>query len=149
MNPVQGQRRAAVPSSPFPAVRSIATTGCACAKAGFSAQMARRASMAWWKRMIPPSSCHRRGDASGWWSSFAYTIQERALELPQGGWEMEVENPEDLARGELKEEMGLDAAQMTCLGNSLDRLRLHPAAAARLSGHRPVANRTRPRRRGA
>ena len=47
---------------------------------------------------------------------FRYTIQERALELPQGGWEMEVENPEDLARGELKEEMGLDAAQMTCLG---------------------------------
>ncbi len=47
---------------------------------------------------------------------FRYTIQERALELPQGGWEMEVENPEDLARGELKEEMGLHAAQMTHLG---------------------------------
>src|ERR1035438_6243658 len=29
---------------------------------------------------------------------FRYTIQERALELPQGGWEMEVENPEELAR---------------------------------------------------
>jgi ADP-ribose pyrophosphatase len=47
---------------------------------------------------------------------FRYTIQERALELPQGGWEMEVEHPEELARGELKEEMGLDAAQMTFLG---------------------------------
>jgi len=47
---------------------------------------------------------------------FRYTIQERALELPQGGWEMEVENPEELARGELKEEMGLDAAEMTQLG---------------------------------
>jgi len=47
---------------------------------------------------------------------FRYTIQERALELPQGGWEMEVENPEELARGELKEEMGLDAAEMTFLG---------------------------------
>ena len=47
---------------------------------------------------------------------FRYTIQERALELPQGGWEMEVENPEELARGELKEEMGLGAAQMTYLG---------------------------------
>jgi 8-oxo-dGTP pyrophosphatase MutT (NUDIX family) len=47
---------------------------------------------------------------------FRYTIQERALELPQGGWEMEVENPEELARGELKEETGLDAAQMTHLG---------------------------------
>ena len=47
---------------------------------------------------------------------FRYTIQERALELPQGGWEMEIENPEELARGELKEEMGLDAAHMTYLG---------------------------------
>ncbi len=35
---------------------------------------------------------------------FRYTIQERALELPQGGWEMEVEFPEELARGELREE---------------------------------------------
>ncbi len=47
---------------------------------------------------------------------FRYTIEERALELPQGGWEMEVENPEELARGELKEELGFDAAEMTCLG---------------------------------
>jgi 8-oxo-dGTP pyrophosphatase MutT (NUDIX family) len=47
---------------------------------------------------------------------FRYTIQERALELPQGGWEMEVDNPEELARGELKEETGLHAAAMTCLG---------------------------------
>ncbi len=47
---------------------------------------------------------------------YRYTIQERALELPQGGWEMEVENPEELARGELKEETGLEAAQMIYLG---------------------------------
>jgi 8-oxo-dGTP pyrophosphatase MutT (NUDIX family) len=47
---------------------------------------------------------------------FRYTIQERAVELPQGGWEMEVEDPEELARGELKEEMGLNAANMTHLG---------------------------------
>jgi 8-oxo-dGTP pyrophosphatase MutT (NUDIX family) len=47
---------------------------------------------------------------------FRYTIGERALEVPQGGWEMEVENPEELARGELKEETGLEAAEMTCLG---------------------------------
>jgi 8-oxo-dGTP pyrophosphatase MutT (NUDIX family) len=47
---------------------------------------------------------------------FRYTIQERALELPQGGWEMEVDDPEELARGELREELGLDAAEMTCLG---------------------------------
>ena len=48
---------------------------------------------------------------------FRYTIQERALELPQGGWEMEVENPEELARGELREETGLEAAEMTHLGD--------------------------------
>jgi ADP-ribose pyrophosphatase len=47
---------------------------------------------------------------------FRYTIQERALELPQGGWEMEVADPEELARGELKEETGLLAAEMTYLG---------------------------------
>jgi 8-oxo-dGTP pyrophosphatase MutT (NUDIX family) len=47
---------------------------------------------------------------------FRYTIQERALELPQGGWEMQVENPEELARGELKEELGLEAKGMTYLG---------------------------------
>ncbi|MGD0095181.1 MAG: NUDIX hydrolase [Terracidiphilus sp.] len=47
---------------------------------------------------------------------FRYTIQERALELPQGGWEMEIDSPEELARGELKEETGLEAAQMTFLG---------------------------------
>ncbi len=47
---------------------------------------------------------------------FRYTIQQRALELPQGGWEMEVESPEILARAELKEELGLDAKEMTFLG---------------------------------
>jgi len=47
---------------------------------------------------------------------FRYTIQERALELPQGGWEMEVDDPEELARGELKEETGMHAATMTYLG---------------------------------
>jgi ADP-ribose pyrophosphatase len=47
---------------------------------------------------------------------YRYTIQERALELPQGGWEEEVDNPEDLARGELREELGLGAAKMTYLG---------------------------------
>ena len=48
---------------------------------------------------------------------FRYTIQERALELPQGSWEREVADPEELARGELREEMGLVAAEMTYLGS--------------------------------
>ena len=47
---------------------------------------------------------------------FRYTIEERALELPQGGWEMAVDDPEELARGELREEIGLDTAEMTYLG---------------------------------
>jgi 8-oxo-dGTP pyrophosphatase MutT (NUDIX family) len=47
---------------------------------------------------------------------FRYSIQERSLEPPQGSWEMEIDNPEELARGELKEELGLAAAEMTHLG---------------------------------
>jgi ADP-ribose pyrophosphatase len=49
---------------------------------------------------------------------FRYTIQERAIELPQGGWEREIENPEELARGELMEETGLQALQMIFLGTT-------------------------------
>src|SRR6202167_1032327 len=40
---------------------------------------------------------------------FRYTIQQRSLELPQGGWETADVNPEELARGELREETGLTA----------------------------------------
>ena len=47
---------------------------------------------------------------------FRYTIGARALELPQGGWEEDIDNPEDLARGELREEIGMDASRMQCLG---------------------------------
>ncbi len=47
---------------------------------------------------------------------FRYTIQQRCLELPQGGWELSEVDPEELARGELKEELGLHAASMTYLG---------------------------------
>ena len=44
---------------------------------------------------------------------FRYTIGERALELPQGGWEADDVEPEALARGELREETGLTAGRMT------------------------------------
>jgi 8-oxo-dGTP pyrophosphatase MutT (NUDIX family) len=47
---------------------------------------------------------------------FRYTIQQRCLELPQGGWEMSGVDPEELARGELKEELGLHAERMVYLG---------------------------------
>jgi len=47
---------------------------------------------------------------------FRYTIQERVLELPQGAWERAIDDPEELARGELKEETGLVAERMINLG---------------------------------
>lgn len=47
---------------------------------------------------------------------FRYTVQERFIELPQGGWELEEIVPEELARGELREETGLTADTMTLLG---------------------------------
>jgi ADP-ribose pyrophosphatase len=47
---------------------------------------------------------------------FRYTIQQRCLEFPQGGWEMAEIDPEELARGELREETGLVAERMTYLG---------------------------------
>ncbi|MFZ0662992.1 MAG: NUDIX hydrolase [Acidobacteriaceae bacterium] len=47
---------------------------------------------------------------------FRYTIGQRAMELPQGGWETADVDPEELARGELREETGLVAASMVKLG---------------------------------
>ena len=47
---------------------------------------------------------------------FRYTIQQRCLELPQGGWEVSDVDPEELARGELREELGFEAASMVYLG---------------------------------
>jgi 8-oxo-dGTP pyrophosphatase MutT (NUDIX family) len=49
---------------------------------------------------------------------FRYTDQARFLELPQGGWETADVDPEELARGELKEETGLIAGHMEFLGTS-------------------------------
>jgi ADP-ribose pyrophosphatase len=57
-----------------------------------------------------------QGDTVYLIEQFRYTIQRRALELPQGGWESPDIDPEELARGELREETGLVAASMTYLG---------------------------------
>ena len=46
---------------------------------------------------------------------FRYTVGGRFLELPQGGWERADAIPEEMARGELREETGLIAARMTQL----------------------------------
>ena len=47
---------------------------------------------------------------------YRYTIGQRVLELPQGSWERDVADAEELARGELKEETGLVAESMVRLG---------------------------------
>lgn len=46
---------------------------------------------------------------------FRYTVLGRYMEFPQGGWETAEVIPEELARGELREETGLIAGKMTPL----------------------------------
>jgi 8-oxo-dGTP pyrophosphatase MutT (NUDIX family) len=46
---------------------------------------------------------------------FRYTVGATYYELPQGGWEQAEVDPEELARGELAEETGLQAQTMTPL----------------------------------
>jgi len=46
---------------------------------------------------------------------FRYTVGGTFMEFPQGGWEQAEVVPEDLARGELREETGLTAERMTLL----------------------------------
>ena len=46
---------------------------------------------------------------------FRYTVGATFYELPQGGWETAEVNPEELARGELREETGLSVERMTHL----------------------------------
>ena len=57
-----------------------------------------------------------QGDTIYLVEQFRYTVQQRCLELPQGGWQAAGVDPEELARGELLEETGLVAASMTYLG---------------------------------
>ena len=46
---------------------------------------------------------------------FRYTVGDTFYELPQGGWETADVDPEEMARGELREETGLRAGRMTPL----------------------------------
>jgi ADP-ribose pyrophosphatase len=48
---------------------------------------------------------------------FRYTVMGRYMEFPQGGWEEAGVVPEELARGELKEETGISAGKMTHLAD--------------------------------
>lgn len=56
------------------------------------------------------------GDSLYLVEQFRYTVQQRYLEFPQGGWETADVDPEELARGELREETGLIAGKMVRLG---------------------------------
>ncbi len=47
---------------------------------------------------------------------FRYTVGAVCMEFPQGGWEQADVNIEELAAGELREETGLQAEQLTYLG---------------------------------
>ena len=46
---------------------------------------------------------------------YRYTVGGRFMEFPQGGWELADAVPEEMARGELREETGLRAERMTLL----------------------------------
>ena len=46
---------------------------------------------------------------------YRFTVGGRYMELPQGGWETADAAPEEMARGELREETGLTAERMTLL----------------------------------
>lgn len=48
---------------------------------------------------------------------FRYTVGASYFELPQGGWELPDANPEEMARGELREETGLRAERMLSLAS--------------------------------
>jgi len=66
--------------------------------------------------IIVPMERAADGDYVWLVEQFRYTVLERCLELPQGGWEMGEVEAEELARGELKEELGLHAETMIRLG---------------------------------
>lgn len=49
---------------------------------------------------------------------YRYPVGRRFWEFPQGSWEQIPDaDPLEVARGELREETGLDAARMTCVGH--------------------------------
>ena len=65
--------------------------------------------------IIIPLERRPEGDFLYLVEQFRYTVGGRYLELPQGGWEQADVVPEEMARGELREETGLVAERMTYL----------------------------------
>jgi len=67
--------------------------------------------------ILPIEPEHDGGKGRVWLvEQYRYTVKERCVELPQGGWEMGEVDAEELARGELREELGLEAESMVYLG---------------------------------
>jgi ADP-ribose pyrophosphatase len=67
--------------------------------------------------LVIPLETTLEGDFLWLVEQFRYTVQGTYIEFPQGGWEMADVVPEELARGELREETGLTAERMTLLGD--------------------------------
>lgn len=65
--------------------------------------------------LIIPLETTPEGDFLTLVEQFRYTVGGRFMELPQGGWEQADAVPEEMARGELREETGLRAERMTLL----------------------------------
>jgi ADP-ribose pyrophosphatase len=65
--------------------------------------------------IIIPIDSTPEGDFIYLVEQFRYTVGARFMELPQGGWEMAEVDPEEMARGELREETGLIAHRLTLL----------------------------------
>ena len=67
--------------------------------------------------IIIPLESTPEGDFLYLVEQYRYTVGGRFLELPQGGWETADIIPEELARGELREETGLIAGRLTHLSD--------------------------------
>ena len=67
--------------------------------------------------IIIPLETTPAGDFLHLVSQYRYTVGARYAELPQGGWEKPDADPEQMARGELREETGLTAAHWTLLAS--------------------------------
>lgn len=65
--------------------------------------------------IIVPVERTAEGDFLYLVEQFRYTVQGTYLEFPQGSWEREDVVPEELARGELREETGFTAGRMQFL----------------------------------
>jgi ADP-ribose pyrophosphatase len=65
--------------------------------------------------IVIPLESTAEGDFVYLVEQFRYTVGARFKEFPQGGWEQADVVPEEMARGELREETGLRAERMTHL----------------------------------